>query len=74
MKRDTLTRMRQLRLLSGLTLDDLSVATGIDRGHLSRMERDIVSGSPQHKERISKELGTPVEELFPEGQKAETRS
>lgn len=49
--------IRAIRQAQGLSLDDLSKLTGIDNGHLSRMERGIQGISLRALYKIAREIG-----------------
>jgi transcriptional regulator with XRE-family HTH domain len=65
----TPSRMRVIRFRRGMSLDDLSLLTGLDRGWLSRAERGIVGLNQEHREKISLALNFPLEGLFPESER-----
>jgi len=55
--------MARLRILRGLTQEQLATATGIDRGELSRIERGIRPLSAAKTASIAQILGCTPEEL-----------
>lgn len=59
-------RLRALRLEVGQTLDALAAATGLDKGYLSRVEREQKSPSLAAVLRLAAALDVPVGELFGE--------
>ena len=61
------SRMREIRFRLGLSLDDLSIRTGLDLAWLSRAERGIVKINRENQEKIAVGLNFPLEALFPEG-------
>jgi transcriptional regulator with XRE-family HTH domain len=63
-----ISRMRRLRQLSGQTLDELSIIVSLDRGLLSRAERDLYKLRPEQKAKIAAALSVTAGELFPEDQ------
>ena len=56
-----MTRMEQGRTLSGLARD-----VGIDKGTLSKVERDLEGLSPGRMRRLALELGLSMDEAAPE--------
>lgn len=54
---DTLTPLRRARESKGLTLKQVEAATGIDSGHLSRLERQVDHAMPHHAEKLVALLG-----------------
>lgn len=64
----TPSRVREIRFRLGLSLDDVSVRTGLDRGWLSRAERGIVPINTANREKIAVALNFPIEGLFPESE------
>jgi transcriptional regulator with XRE-family HTH domain len=61
-------KMRRVRLLKEITLDELYLRTGrkISQPRLSRFERGIALPSEEEKALIARALKEPVERLFPE--------
>lgn len=61
-------KMRRLRLLKELTLDELYLRTGrkLSQPRLSRIERGIAIPSKEEKDLISRALQEPVKKIFPE--------
>lgn len=59
-------RLRVLRLARGHTLDALAEASGLDKGYLSRIEREQKSPSLAAALRIATALDVPVGEMFGE--------
>jgi transcriptional regulator with XRE-family HTH domain len=60
------TRLRQARQERGLTIDQLAQATGLTKGFLSQVERDLASTSVSSLLKICSVLGLRVGELFDE--------
>ena len=63
-------RLREARQRRGLTIDQLAQATGLTKGFLSQVERDLANTSVASLLRICEVLGLRVGELFddePEG-------
>lgn len=60
--------LRALRKARGLSLDDIWLKTGLDRGHLSRLERGLVKPSGRTKKILEKFYGLPASLLFPESE------
>lgn len=58
-----LTPMARLRILKGLTQEQLATAAGIDRGELSRIERGIRPLIPSRLASIAQVLGCTPDEL-----------
>jgi transcriptional regulator with XRE-family HTH domain len=61
-----ISKMRWLRLLSRLTIDELSISAGLDRGLLSRAERGLYKLTPEQKKKIARALETSEDDLFAE--------
>ena len=57
--------LRALRRARGLSLDDLWVKTGLDRGLMSRLERGIGRPSAQTRARLAEFFDLPEDFLFP---------
>lgn len=55
--------MARLRILRGLTQEQLATAVGIDRGELSRIERGLRPLTPSKLARIAQVLGSTPDEL-----------
>jgi len=62
-----LSHLRIVRLVRGLTLDEVSLECHCDRALLSRAERGLQRLSPELKTRIAKAFDMSVREVFPEG-------
>ena len=62
----TLSQMRKLRLLAGMTLDEIGVQSGLDQSYLSRLERGLCRPSPQTAEKITAALGCFPADLWPD--------
>jgi transcriptional regulator with XRE-family HTH domain len=63
------TPLRMIREQRGVTLAQVSIATGIDVGKLSRLERGKVSASPEDAAKLAHYFGhavTELEILYPE--------
>ena len=58
-----LAPIARLRILKGLTQEQLAAAAGIDRGELSRIERGIRPLSPPKMASIAQVLGCTPDEL-----------
>lgn len=56
--------LARLRILKGLTQEQLAAAVGIDRGELSRIERGIRPLSFSRRASIAQALGYTSEELY----------
>ena len=56
---------KSLRTAKGVSLRDLSHMTGINRGHLSRIERGIHVPSPRIVQAVADALGIDVEAIAP---------
>jgi len=61
-------KLRGTRLAQGLTLADLAVATGLNRGFLSKVERDETSPSVSSLVAICQTLSLPIGSLFEDPQ------
>lgn len=59
-------RVLGFRKLRRLTLDDVSQAVHIDRGHLWRIEQGTARPSAAVKDRLAAFFGVPAFVLFPE--------
>lgn len=57
------TPLRKIRLERGLTLTDVSRATDIDEGNLSRLERMEQKASPDTAERLSRFYDGQISEM-----------
>jgi transcriptional regulator with XRE-family HTH domain len=64
-------KIKHVRTTNGLTLADLSEATGLSRGQLSRIENNRVSPPVSTLARISRGLGVPISVFFEEDGAAE---
>ncbi|MDP2914909.1 MAG: hypothetical protein Q8O91_05605 [Candidatus Aminicenantes bacterium] len=62
-----ISKVRFFRIIEGLTLDDISIATGLDRGLLSRGERGLYHLTDEQKMKIAAALRQRVEIIFPGG-------
>jgi transcriptional regulator with XRE-family HTH domain len=60
------SKMREARFFKGLSLDALSILTGIHQSYLSRIERSVCWASPEQARLIANALKSTVEEIFPE--------
>jgi len=58
--------MKNARFHKKLTLDDISLATGIWQAKLSRIERGIFVATQDEKKKISKVLDSKIAEIFPD--------
>lgn len=58
--------IRKIRRRKEITQDVLYSKTKIWPARLSRIERGIFTASEKEKKSISKALGTPIAEIFPE--------
>ncbi|WP_443060930.1 helix-turn-helix domain-containing protein [Streptomyces sp. NBC_00448] len=52
--------MRALRTALKVSLRDMQTLTGLDRGHLSRLERGLVGASPDTIRRYANALEVPT--------------
>jgi transcriptional regulator with XRE-family HTH domain len=50
------SRLRLRRWLLGLSIDEVAHEAGLDRSHVSRIERGIHAGSPGYVDRIERVL------------------
>jgi transcriptional regulator with XRE-family HTH domain len=57
--------VREFRERQGWSLADTSGLTGLSRGYLSLIERNLREPSPAMKVRIARGVGASVAELFP---------
>ena len=63
-------RLRGYRFLSGKSQDDLAIKTGISQPLISKIERGAIKKlSPEKIQKIAKELGRPVNAVFPKPKK-----
>lgn len=60
------SRIRQLRVQRGLTLQELASRTELTKGFLSQLERDLTSPSLQTLDDICEALGTTMSNFFVE--------
>jgi transcriptional regulator with XRE-family HTH domain len=60
MENQTGEKVKEIRLVKGMTLKDLSNATGLSASHLSQFERGVCSLSVASFEAVSKALDTPI--------------
>ncbi len=58
-------RIRELRTAYGLTQEKLAFEAGVDKGHLSRLERGLQSPTVKTLTKIAARLGVPLSELMP---------
>ncbi|UED83103.1 helix-turn-helix domain-containing protein [Streptomyces profundus] len=58
------TAIRAIRTVRRLSLRDLARLTGLDRGHLSRLERGLAGASEVTLQRIASTLGVPISDLL----------
>ena len=58
-------KVRLTRLIQRLTQFDLSKMTGVSRGALSLIERDLVDPKPSTRKLIADALGRPISDVFP---------
>ena len=59
-----MNRMKFLRLSRGMKTWELGIKVGCGEGHLNAVENEKRKANPKLLEKIAKELGTSVEELF----------
>lgn len=59
-------RLRQLRRVKGLTVDNLARAVGVDKAHLSRVENNVKTPSIAMLAQLAHELGTTMGHLLGE--------
>ena len=59
-------RLRLLRQAKGLTLDQLSLASGVHRGTIHRIEQGQVSPRVETLRQLCAGLGSQLHELFPD--------
>lgn len=64
MKLQLANRLRLWRVSEGLSLQEVADLTGVDIGHLSRVERGLKGVSPRTKVLIARRLGVPIREIF----------
>ena len=57
-------KIRELRLEQGLTLEGLAFEAGVDKGHLSRIERGLLSPTLRTLRSLAGRLEVPVAELL----------
>lgn len=58
------SKLKTKRLLSGKILDCVMIATGIDSGRLSRIERDLVMPKDIEKKLLADYFQCKTEDLF----------
>jgi len=59
-------KLREIRTLRGITLDDVWIGTGIYQSHLSRLERGLIEAKPRERALLCRFFGLTEKELFPE--------
>ena len=59
-------KLRETRVLRGLSQDDIFMATRIDRGKYSRLERGELDPTPEDRQTLCLFFRMPEDELFPE--------
>ena len=59
-----MTKLRETRLLLSMTLDALEARTGLDKAHLSRIERGLIVPRETTRKRIARALGLSADSLF----------
>lgn len=59
-----LSKLKRKRVLAGVILDDVKLATGIDAGWLSRVERGLVEASEEDKKRLANFFKCEVGDIF----------
>lgn len=66
--------LRKARESAGMTQEEVSVAAGIDRAHLSLLENDHKSPTVDTLVRICRTLGVAASEVLARAEQAEMRS
>jgi transcriptional regulator with XRE-family HTH domain len=61
-----MTKAREIRLMRGLTIDDVYLGTRIDRALISRIERGRIQPTADQRLLLSKFYALPENELFPQ--------
>ena len=61
------SRIKDLRVVSGLTQEELADRTELSKGFISQLERDLTSPSISTLEDILRVLGVTIAEFFAEG-------
>ena len=61
-----MTRLRDVRVAKGLNQREISEASHTPQAIVSALERGVLKPWPKVAERLSKALGVPAEQLFPE--------
>jgi transcriptional regulator with XRE-family HTH domain len=61
-----MTKLRDVRLAKGLNQRELSEASHTPQAIVSALERGVLKPWPKVADRLSKALGVPAEQLFPE--------
>ena len=61
-----MTRLRDVRVAKGLNQREVSEASHTPQAIVSALERGVLKPWPKVAERLSKALGVPAEQLFPE--------
>ena len=59
------TNLRLVRILRGVTQDDLAVGIGVDPAIIGRIERGVIRGTPEQRRRLAQILKIPESQLFP---------
>ncbi|MGO8892373.1 MAG: helix-turn-helix domain-containing protein [Streptosporangiaceae bacterium] len=60
-----MSELREFRERQGWTLAEVTGLTGLSKGYLSLIERNLREPSPAMKVRIARGVGASVAELFP---------
>ena len=61
-----MTSLRDVRVAKGLNQREISEASHTPQAIVSALERGVLKPWPKVAERLSKALGVPAEQLFPE--------
>lgn len=71
MTKRTENRLREFRLISRRSQEEISVEVGVPQPTLSRWERSTLCPSPEQRARLAEVLGVTQEFLFPTDEEAE---
>lgn len=59
-----ISKLKDWRLLEGLSLEEVSALTGVSVGQLSKVERGLANMAPLTRVQVARRLGVPLRELF----------
>ena len=68
------SKIRELRILNGLTQEELADRTELTKGFISQLERGLTAPSVSTLQDIVEGLGTNLSDFFPSNQRLRTPS